>query len=162
EATKGAMRDVGGPVVAIALVLAAVFVPVAFLGGLTGQLYKQFALTLAVSVILSAICALTFTPAMCALLLRRVDEAQPHHGPLARFLGGFNPGFNRSGEGFGESVAGMAGPPVLVVRAFWRVAVAVGVLNSNRPTGLGPAEGQGFRGPNGQVAQAAALERTNA
>ena len=70
EATKSAMADVGGPVIAIALVLAAVFVPVAFLGGLTGQLYKQFALTLAVSVILSAICALTFTPAMCALLLQ--------------------------------------------------------------------------------------------
>ncbi len=69
EAAKSAMADVGGPVIAIALVLAAVFVPVAFLGGLTGQLYKQFALTLAVSVILSAICALTFTPAMCALLL---------------------------------------------------------------------------------------------
>jgi HAE1 family hydrophobic/amphiphilic exporter-1/multidrug efflux pump len=66
-----------GPVIAIALVLAAVFVPVAFLGGLTGQLYKQFALTLAVSVVLSAICALTFTPAMCALLLVPVEEAHP-------------------------------------------------------------------------------------
>src|SRR6185503_7701201 len=76
-ATKSAMADVGGPVIAIALVLAAVFVPVAFLGGLTGQLYKQFALTLAVSVILSAICALTFTPAMCALLLKRVEEHAP-------------------------------------------------------------------------------------
>src|SRR2546425_10001376 len=74
EAAKSAMADVGGPVIAIALVLAAVFVPIAFLGGLTGALYKQFALTLAVSVVLSAICALTFTPAMSALLLRRVDE----------------------------------------------------------------------------------------
>src|SRR5207237_7942671 len=73
EAAKSAIGDVGGPVIAIALVLAAVFVPVAFLGGLTGQLYKQFALTLAVSVILSAILALTFTPAMAALLLRRVE-----------------------------------------------------------------------------------------
>src|SRR4029079_4410065 len=78
EAAKSAMADVGGPVIAIALVLAAVFVPVAFLGGLTGQLYKQFALTLAISVILSAICALTFTPAMCALLLQRVEEDKPH------------------------------------------------------------------------------------
>src|SRR5207302_4176183 len=82
QATKSAMADVGGPVIAIALVLAAVFVPVAFLGGLTGQLYKQFALTLAVSVILSAICALTFTPAMCALLLRRVEPDRERHGPL--------------------------------------------------------------------------------
>ena len=59
----------GGPVVAIALVLSAVFIPVAFLGGLTGQLYKQFALTLATSVLLSAVAALTLTPALCALLL---------------------------------------------------------------------------------------------
>ena len=68
-----AMAEVGGPVIAIALVLAAVFVPVAFLGGLDRQLYKQFALTLAISVILSAIVALTFTPALCALLLQPVD-----------------------------------------------------------------------------------------
>mgnify|MGYP003694014097 CR=1 FL=1 len=90
EAAKSAMADVGGPVIAIALVLAAVFVPVAFLGGLTGQLYKQFALTLAVSVILSAICALTFTPAMCALLLKPVEEAHPRHGPLGWFFAKFN------------------------------------------------------------------------
>ena len=90
EATKSAIADVGGPVIAIALVLAAVFVPVAFLGGLTGQLYKQFALTLAVSVILSAICALTFTPAMCALLLIPVEEAHPRHGPLGWFFAKFN------------------------------------------------------------------------
>src|SRR6202040_2909944 len=90
EATKGAIGDVGGPVVAIALVLSAVFVPVAFLGGLTGQLYRQFALTLAVSVVLSAICALTFTPAMCALLLRPVEGAHPRHGPLGWFFAKFN------------------------------------------------------------------------
>src|SRR5438309_1556558 len=107
EATKSAMADVGGPVVAIALVLAAVFVPVAFLGGLTGQLYKQFAVTLAVSVILSAICALTFTPAMCALLLRRVDSAQAQHGPLARFFAGFNRAFERTRKGYIGSVSVM-------------------------------------------------------
>ena len=86
EAAKSAMADVGGPVIAIALVLAAVFVPVAFLGGLTGQLYKQFALTLAVSVILSAICALTFTPAMCALLLKPWKKPIRATGRWAGFL----------------------------------------------------------------------------
>ncbi|HEX7417682.1 MAG TPA: efflux RND transporter permease subunit, partial [Steroidobacteraceae bacterium] len=70
DATRAAMRDVASPVVAIALVLAAVFVPVAFVGGLTGQFYRQFALTLSVAVLISAFIALTFTPAMCALLLR--------------------------------------------------------------------------------------------
>ena len=100
EATKSAIADVGGPVIAIALVLAAVFVPVAFLGGLTGQLYKQFALTLAVSVMLSAICALTFTPAMCALLLIPVAEAHPRHGPLGWFFAKFNRFFERSRDGY--------------------------------------------------------------
>ena len=107
EAAKSAMADVGGPVIAIALVLAAVFVPVAFLGGLTGQLYKQFALTLAISVILSAICALTFTPAMCALLLERVEEERAPRGPLARFFRGFNRGFERSRAGYVRSLASM-------------------------------------------------------
>ena len=106
EAAKSAMADVGGPVIAIALVLAAVFVPVAFLGGLTGQLYKQFALTLAVSVILSAICALTFTPAMCALLLMPVEEAHPRHGPLGWFFAKFNRLFERSRNGYVRSRVG--------------------------------------------------------
>src|SRR2546421_10058256 len=117
EATKAAIADVGGPVIAIALVLAAVFVPVAFLGGLTGALYKQFALTLAVSVILSAICALTFTPAMCALLLRRVDErASP--GPLGRFYAAFNRTFDRSRDGYVRTVALMERHAVMVMLTF--------------------------------------------
>jgi multidrug efflux pump subunit AcrB len=84
DATKAALADVGGPVVAIAIVLSAVFIPVAFLGGLTGQLYKQFALTLATSVILSAVVALTLTPALCALLLHPAAHGKPE-GLLGRF-----------------------------------------------------------------------------
>ncbi len=156
------MRDVGGPVVAIALVLAAVFVPVAFLGGLTGQLYKQFALTLAVSVILSAICALTFTPAMCALLLQRVEEAQAHHGPLARFFARFNRGFERTRNGYVASVSAMARHTVLVVVTFGVLLVAVWALISTRPTGLVPPEDQGFVVAVATLPAAASLERTNA
>jgi HAE1 family hydrophobic/amphiphilic exporter-1/multidrug efflux pump len=162
EATKSAMRDVGGPVVAIALVLAAVFVPVAFLGGLTGQLYKQFALTLAVSVILSAICALTFTPAMCALLLRRVEEAQEHHGPLARFFARFNRGFEHTRIGYVASVSAMARHTLLVIATFGALLVAVWALISTRPTGLVPPEDQGFVVAVAALPAAAALERTNA
>src|SRR5258707_1054826 len=105
QATKSAMADVGGPVIAIALVLAAVFVPVAFLGGLTGQLYKQFALTLAVSVILSALFALTLTPAMCALLLPRVEARPGRRAPLDWFFAKFNRGFPRSRHGYLASVS---------------------------------------------------------
>ena len=85
EATKQAMAEVSGPVVAIALVLCAVFVPVAFLGGITGQLYRQFALTLSISVLLSALVALTLTPALCVMILR----PRPTRGPLGAFLRGF-------------------------------------------------------------------------
>src|SRR6185295_19857028 len=132
EAAKSAMADVGGPVIAIALVLAAVFVPVAFLGGLTGQLYKQFALTLAVSVILSAICALTFTPAMCALLLVPVEEAHPRHGPLGWFFAKFNRFFERSRNGYVGTVAVMVRHAVIVMLTFAAVLVAAWWLIENR------------------------------
>src|SRR5579862_2026732 len=91
-AAEQAMREVSGPVIAIALVLDAVFVPTAFIGGITGQLYRQFALTLAASVTISAFIALTLTPALCALLLR---GRAPARNPLGRGLAAFNAGFRR-------------------------------------------------------------------
>src|SRR5947208_1089253 len=144
EATKSAIADVGGPVIAIALVLAAVFVPVAFLGGLTGQLYKQFALTLAVSVILSAVCALTFTPAMCALLLQPVEAAHPRHGPLGWFFAKFNGLFERSRDGYVKTVSVMERHAVIVMLTFGALLIAVWGLIVNRPTGLVPPEDQGY------------------
>src|SRR2546421_696742 len=162
EAAKSAMADVGGPVIAIALVLAAVFVPVAFLGGLTGALYKQFALTLAVSVILSAICALTFTPAMCALLLKRVDPAQPHRGPLNWFFARFNSLFERSRNGYISTVSAMERHAVIVMLTFGALLIAVWGLIATRPTGLVPPEDQGYVLAVVSLPPAAALERTNA
>jgi HAE1 family hydrophobic/amphiphilic exporter-1/multidrug efflux pump len=161
EATREAMADVGGPVIAIALVLAAVFVPVAFLGGLTGQLYKQFALTLAVSVILSAICALTFTPAMCALLLRRVEDSGPRRGPLNWFFARFNRGFERARDAYVSSVSAMARHTLLVMLTFGALLIAVWGLISTRPTGLVPPEDQGYVIAVVSLPPAAALERTN-
>jgi len=162
EAAKSAMADVGGPVIAIALVLAAVFVPVAFLGGLTGQLYKQFALTLAVSVILSAICALTFTPAMCALLLRRVEPGQERGGPLSRFFARFNRVFERTRDGYLGSVSAMLRHIVLVTLTFGVLLVGVWGLITTRPTGLVPPEDQGFAFAVVGLPNGASLERTNA
>ena len=89
EATRQAMKEVSGPVVAIGLVLCAVFVPVAGMGGVTGQLYKQFALTIAVAVVFSVINALTLSPALCALLLKKPT---PGRGPIAKFFKLFNSG----------------------------------------------------------------------
>ena len=97
EATEKAMDEVSGPVMAIGLVLCAVFVPVSFMGGIVGQLYRQFAITISVSVILSVIVALTLTPALCAMMLRPRKEIR---GPLGAFLRGFNKVFNKTTNGY--------------------------------------------------------------
>ncbi len=152
EATKAAMADVGGPVIAIAIVLAAVFVPVAFLGGLTGQLYKQFALTLAVSVILS----------MCALLLRRVAPGHERGGPLSRFFARFNRGFERTRNGYLASVSRMERHVVLVMLTFGVLLAAIWGLVAARPTGLVPPEDQGYAFAVLALPNGASLERTNA
>ena len=160
DATRAAMHDVGAPVIAIALVLAAVFVPVAFLGGLTGQLYKQFALTLAVAVILSAIVALTFTPALCALLLRPVDRAQAHGGPLRWFFDRFNRMFDRSRNGYLRGVSSLIRHTALVTLTFVVLLISVWALIGTRPTGLVPPEDQGYLFAVVQLPAAASLERT--
>ena len=161
DATKAALADVGGPVVAIALVLSAVFIPVGFLGGLTGQLYKQFALTLATSVILSAVVALTLTPALCALLLHPAAHGKPQ-GLLGRFFDWFNRMFAAFTRRYSTSVAVLIRRAVLVSLTF---AVMLGVLYgmlTTRPTGLVPDEDQGYMFGVVQLPAGASLERTNA
>ena len=161
DATKAALADVGGPVVAIALVLSAVFIPVAFLGGLTGALYKQFALTLATSVILSAVVALTLTPALCALLLHPAAHGKPA-GLMGRFFDVFNRAFAAFTRGYTASVAVLIRRAVLVSLTF---AVMLGVLYgmlTTRPTGLVPDEDQGYMFAVLQLPAGASLERTNA
>ena len=91
------MDEVSGPVVAIGLVLCAVFVPVSFMGGIVGQLYRQFAITISISVILSVIVALTLTPALCSMMLRPRKEIR---GPVGAFLRGFNKVFNKMTDGY--------------------------------------------------------------
>ncbi len=159
QAAKAAMADVGAPVIAIALVLSAVFIPVAFLGGLTGQLYRQFALTLATSVLLSAVCALTLTPALCALLLGPAAEDKPR-GPLGRFFTLFNRAFNAFKLRYSESVAALIRRAALVALTFCVLIVAVYGLISTRPTGLVPDEDQGYLFAVLQLPPAASLERT--
>jgi HAE1 family hydrophobic/amphiphilic exporter-1/multidrug efflux pump len=160
-ATKAAIADVGGPVIAIALVLSAVFIPVAFLGGLTGQLYKQFALTLATSVILSAVCALTLTPALCALLLRPAEEMRPR-GPLGAFFAAFNRRFDAFTKRYTESVALLIRRAILVTLTFAVLIAVLYALIHARPTSLVPDEDQGYVFAILQLPPAASLARTNA
>jgi HAE1 family hydrophobic/amphiphilic exporter-1/multidrug efflux pump len=161
DATKAAIADVGGPVVAIALVLSAVFFPVAFLGGLTGALYKQFALTLATAVLLSAVVALTLTPALCALLLHPASHHKPFP-PLARFFTWFNRGFSAFTRRYTASVATLIRRAVLVAITFLVLLGAVYGLTSTRPTGLVPDEDQGYLFAILQLPPGASLERTSA
>jgi HAE1 family hydrophobic/amphiphilic exporter-1/multidrug efflux pump len=161
EATKAAMQEVSGPVIAIALVLISVFVPVAFLGGLTGQFYRQFALTLAVSVAISAIVALTFTPALCALLLKPTAESH-FGGILGRFFGAFDRGFKHFtaryvgtvGSAIRRTARSMAVFLILTLAAMW--------LLHARPTGFMPDEDQGYLIGLVTLPVGASLQRTEA
>ena len=141
--------------------LSAVFIPVAFLGGLTGNLYKQFALTLATSVILSAVAALTLTPALCALLLRPAAHEKPH-GVVGRFFDWFNHVFASFTNRYTASVATLIRHAALVALTFAVLLGALYGLLATRPTGLVPDEDQGYMFALVQMPPGASLERTNA
>jgi HAE1 family hydrophobic/amphiphilic exporter-1/multidrug efflux pump len=158
-ATRAAMASVSSPVIAIALVLTAVFVPVAFLGGLTGQFYKQFALTLSVSVLISALIALTFTPALCALLLKPRSETEPT-GLLARAFGAFNRLFARATTKYTDTVRRAIRRSAIAIGAFGAIIVALGFLVWQRPGGFLPEDDQGYMLMVAQLPPGASLQRT--
>lgn len=161
DATIRAMEEVGGPVVAIALILAAVFIPTAFIPGITGRLYQQFAVTIAISVLISAFNALTLSPALSALLLRPRDKNRKR-GPLQRFFDWFNRVFNRTTERY-VSTSGVlvhkSGLTMLVLAIIAGVAVFMG---TKLPTGFIPTEDQGYMFVALQLPDAASLQRTDA
>ncbi len=158
DATVQAMKEVSGPVVAIALILCAVFVPVAGMGGITGSLYQQFAITIAISVAFSAFNALTLSPALSAMLLRPHQESK---GILGRFFTGFNKMFDKFTNGY-------AGVTEIFVRKTIRtvilLAVIVGViifLGKSIPAGFVPEEDQGYFLVNITTPDAASSQRTS-
>lgn len=156
DATRAAMKEVSGPVVAIALVLSAVFIPAAFLPGLTGQFYRQFAITLSVSVMISALVALTFTPALCALLLKPRKQEDHARG----FFAAFDRGFERAREGYGRIVQGVIRHWVLGLAFFALVIMVSAALVLSRPGGFIPAEDQGFLLISVSLPPGASLQRT--
>jgi len=158
EATQKAMKEVGGPVVAIALILAAVFVPVAFAGGITGRLYQQFAITIAISVLFSAFNALTLSPALAAIILRPKKES---NGWLQRFFNGFNRVFDKFTLGY-TGVAGIvARKSVRSVLIMVIVLVFSGLLGRAVPGGFVPEEDEGYYLINVQLPDASSLERSD-
>ena len=157
EATRLAMAEVTGPVIATSLVLMAVFIPIAFLPGITGQLYRQFALTIAVSVALSTVNALTLSPALCALLLRPVGARRRRWPARA-----WNAGFARLTAGYDRAVRHVVRRAALALVVLMLLSGVSYLLLRAVPTGFAPTEDQGYLLVNVQLPDAASLERTDA
>lgn len=158
EATLQAMREVSGPVIGIALVLSAVFIPTAFLPGITGRLYQQFALTIAISVIFSAFNALSLSPALSAMLLRPRKKTR---GPLGWFYDRFNRVFGRATHGYMNWSRLAIRKSLLSFALLAVLAVGAGVFGSKLPSGFLPEEDQGYVFASLQLPEAASLERTD-
>src|SRR5689334_17280823 len=157
EATIQAMKEVSAPVIGIALILSAVFIPVALLGGLVGNMYKQFALTIAISVLLSAFNALTLTPALCAMMLR---PPKPVRGPLGVFFRGFNKVFDITTKGYVSGSRILVRKGILTIGIVALVIVGAGFFAKQIPAGFIPEEDQGILGINVQLPAGASLVRT--
>ncbi|MDF2617910.1 MAG: bepG [Xanthobacteraceae bacterium] len=136
-ATKEAMREITAPIIGITLVLLSVFVPVAFIPGITGELFRQFAVTVAVSMLLSAINALTLSPALCAILLK------PHHGPRRGPLGALMRGIDRVRDAYGTVVARLVRMAFIGLVMVVASGAGIYALNGMTPTGFLPEEDQG-------------------
>jgi len=159
DATLKAMEQVSGPVMAIALILTAVFVPTAFIPGITGRLYQQFAVTIAVSVILSAFNALSLSPALAAMLLRPRKETR---GPLGVFFRWFNRVFGAATDGYVSWCHLLIRKAAISMLLLAGVAVFAGLFGSRLPASFLPEEDQGYFYMNVQLPPAASLQRTDA
>jgi HAE1 family hydrophobic/amphiphilic exporter-1 len=143
DATRKAMKDISGPVIAIALILAAVFVPVGFIPGIVGRLYQQFAITIAVSVIISAFVALSLTPALCSLMLKPGKDSTAKRNLLERFFASFNTRFERLSDRYTRGVAGWIKKTPYVLVMLVVLFVGLFFLFKQKPTGFIPIEDEG-------------------
>ncbi|MDP3670269.1 MAG: efflux RND transporter permease subunit [Telluria sp.] len=167
DATVQAMKEVSGPIIAIALVLCAVFVPIAFVSGLSGQFYRQFALTIAISTVISAFSSLTLSPALAAALLK------PHHAPkdgltrvmdklFGRFFGWFNRFFGRASIRYESGVNGVLKRKSLALAVYAMLAIAAVFMFKVVPNGFVPAQDKQYLVGFAQLPDAASLDRTEA
>jgi hydrophobic/amphiphilic exporter-1 (mainly G- bacteria), HAE1 family len=159
EATLQAMREVTGPVIGIALILASVFVPVAFMSGIQGRLNKQFAVTIAVSVLISAFNALTLSPALSAMLLRHRKQSR---GPLGKFFDAFNRAFARATRGYVSLSHALIRKSLVGAAILGGFVLLSGALGKSLPTSFLPEEDYGYLLVNVQLPPAASLDRTDA
>jgi len=158
DAAFKAMQEVSGPVMAIALVLSAVFIPTVFIPGITGRLYQQFAATIAISVLISAFNALSLSPALAALLLKPRKEAR---GPLGSFFGVFNLWFGRATTGYVGFCRVLIRKSVLSLLFLAGITVLAGGIGKGIPTGFLPEEDQGYMFVNVSLPNASSMQRTD-
>ena len=157
EATKRAMADLTSPIIATSLVLAAVFVPVSFLGGIIGQMYRQFTVTIVVSVLLSTVVALTLSPAMCAIILRPAGE-----GPKNRLFSAINRWLSSGSSHFVAVTARAVNKRKRMLSGFAVMLVAIFFINKFMPSSFLPVEDQGYFKVEIELPEGATLERTRA
>lgn len=143
DATRKAMKDISGPVIAIALILAAVFVPVGFIPGIVGKLYQQFAITIAVSVIISAFVALSLTPALCSIMLKPSKDKDAKKNWLEKFHASFNKGFGKVNASYARGVSKWIKRTPYVLILLIVIFVGLFFLFKNKPTGFIPSEDEG-------------------
>jgi hydrophobe/amphiphile efflux-1 (HAE1) family protein len=163
-AARHTMDEVGGALVSIALVLSAVFVPTAFIPGISGQFYRQFALTIASATIISCVVSLTLSPALAALLLRRGgDPPRSRAGRIVgKFFGGFNSAFDRVSRAYGRAVGKLVRVAALVLVAYGVLIALTGVQFWRAPAGFIPAQDQGYFITIAQLPPGSSLARTDA
>ncbi|MGF7043030.1 efflux RND transporter permease subunit [Mucilaginibacter lappiensis] len=163
EATISAMNDISGAIISITLVMAAVFIPVSFITGSTGVFYKQFGLTLAIAILISAVNALTLSPALCALLLKPHPEGEHHKtGFVQRFYMAFNTGFDAVTGKYKKSVGFLAAKKWIAVAGIAIFALVFWFLIKTTPSAFVPNEDQGFIIGDISLPPASSLERTTA
>ena len=143
-ATEEAMKEIGGAIIAITLVMAAVFVPVSFMSGPVGIFYRQFSITMATAIILSGIVALTFTPALCAMLLKNTHGIKKKKNLLNRFLGGFNKQFDKLQGNYKKIVTLIVNRRVVTFATLILFCIGTWALGSSVPSGFIPNEDQGL------------------
>lgn len=162
EATQEAMKKVQNPVIGVALVLASVFIPVAFMGGITGVLYKQFALTIAISVLISAFVALTLTPALCAKMLRpHVPVEDRKVNAFRRFLDKFNEMIDRFTEWYGNLLTKLSKAMIIVIVSLVAFSGVAGYIFKVMPSTFVPQEDAGYFMVAINLPSGATMSRTN-
>jgi HAE1 family hydrophobic/amphiphilic exporter-1 len=160
EATIESMKEMSGAIIAITLVMSAVFVPVAFMSGPVGIFYRQFSITLAISIVISGINALTLTPALCALMLKNTHGQPAKKNPLTRFFDGFNKGYDGLQSGYRKLLSSIVNRRMITIGLLIGFCVATFGINAILPSGFIPTEDQGVINVNVTTPVGATVERT--